>query len=91
MWYDQFVRNTLSQIKRELSYKIEVQLQTALPTSCHTEEYSYNFSEQCPYSCDVRDLDPIEVALDLRDTTASCHRLEREADVVLDSSTFRYF
>ena len=44
-------------------------------TSRHTEEHTHSFGDEGGESGHVRNLDAVEVALDLWNSTASCHRL----------------
>ena len=44
-------------------------------TSSHTKENSQNLGDECSQPRHMRNLDPVQVALDLWDTTTSCHRL----------------
>lgn len=53
----------------------------ALLTSCHTEEHSCSFAHHCPQPHNPRNLHSIEVALNFRNSWASCYRLwERNTD-----------
>ena len=53
-------------------------------TSSDTEENSESLGDEGGESGDMRDLDAIQVALDLRDTTSCCHWLMEEDTQIHD-------